>query len=44
MSEFAGPASFKAGADAIERGYEQLVAVTRERLEAVYPAADSTAA
>jgi len=39
MQDFASPAALKAGADAIERGYEQFVAVTRERLEAVYPAA-----
>ena len=39
MPEFASPAAFKASTDALERGYDQFVTVTRERLETVYPAA-----
>ncbi|HUT51028.1 MAG TPA: hypothetical protein VM325_16985 [Alphaproteobacteria bacterium] len=39
MSDFASPSAIKAGVDAIEQEYEHFVAITRERLETVYPAA-----
>jgi hypothetical protein len=39
MSDFTSPSAIKAGVDALEQGYERFLAVTKERLETVYPAA-----
>jgi predicted nucleic acid-binding Zn-ribbon protein len=39
MSDFTSPSAIKAGVDALEQGYERFLAITKERLEAVYPAA-----
>jgi len=39
MSDFTSPSAIKAGVDALEQNYERFVAITKERLEAVYPAA-----
>jgi hypothetical protein len=39
MSDFTSPSAIRAGVDALEQNYERFVAITRERLEAVYPAA-----
>ncbi|MEJ2121586.1 MAG: hypothetical protein P8Z76_12930 [Alphaproteobacteria bacterium] len=39
MSDFTSPSAIKAGVDALEQGYERFLAITKERLETVYPAA-----
>jgi hypothetical protein len=39
MSDFTSPSAIKAGVEALEQGYERFLAITKERLETVYPAA-----
>lgn len=39
MTKFVNDAAFKAGAEALEKGYDQFITMTREQIQKMFPAA-----